>query len=239
MPSCVAFNQWWRGAPHVQLMCGSRTAHMWLTCTVMPSHVAFNQWWRGAPHVQLMCGSRTAHVVAHVHGNALTCSIQSMVEGSPSRTAHVCGSFDQCAAHVWVMPSCVAFNQWWRGAPHVHTCGSHTAHVWLTCTVMPSCVAFNQWWRGALTYSSCVAHMWLTCHMVMPSRVAFNQWWRGAPHVQLMCGSRTAHVWLMCMVMPSRVAFNQWWRGAPHIQLTCGSRTAHVWLTYSSRVAHV
>ena len=23
MPSCVAFPQWWRGAPHVQLMCGS------------------------------------------------------------------------------------------------------------------------------------------------------------------------------------------------------------------------
>ena len=57
IPSCVAFNQWWRGAPHVQLTCGSRTAHMWLTCTVMPSRVAFNQWWRGDPHVQLTCGS--------------------------------------------------------------------------------------------------------------------------------------------------------------------------------------
>ena len=106
MPSRVAFNQWWRGAPHVQLMCGSRTAHVWLTCTVMPSRVAFNQWWRGAPHIQLTCGSAvwlmySSRVVwrgaphvqltcgSHVHGNALTCSIQSMVEGSPSRTAHV------------------------------------------------------------------------------------------------------------------------------------------------------
>ena len=100
----------------------SLTAHVWLTCTVMSSHVAFPQWCRGAPHVQLtysraphvwltcmvmplMCSiplmvegspSRTAHVwltygshVAQVHGNALTCSIPLMVEGSPSRTAHM------------------------------------------------------------------------------------------------------------------------------------------------------
>ena len=171
MPSRVAFNQWWRGAPHVQLTCGSCTAHVWLTCTVMPSRVAFNQWWKGAPHVQLTYSSR----VAHVHSNALTCSIQSMVEGSPSHTAHV---WLMCM----VIPSHVAFNQWWRGASHIQ----------LTCTVMPSCVAFNQWWRGAshiqLTCGSHTAHMWLTC-MVMPSRVAFNQWWRGAPHIQLMCGS--------------------------------------------------
>ena len=56
--------------------------------------------------------------VAHMHGNALTCSIPSMVEGSPSRTAHL---WLTCT----VMPSCVAFPQWWRGAPHVQlTCGS-------------------------------------------------------------------------------------------------------------------
>ena len=74
----------------------------------MPSRVAFNQWWRGAPHVQLMCGSHTAHVwltysshVAHVHGNALTCSIQSMVEGSPSRTAHVAHVQLTCGSHAW------------------------------------------------------------------------------------------------------------------------------------------
>ena len=150
MPSHVAFNQWWRGASHIQLMCGSRAAHMWLTCTVMPSHVAYNQWWSGAPHIQLMCSSR----VAHMHGNALTCSIQSMVEGKPltysSHVAHVqltCGSH---AAHMWltcmVMPSHVAFNQWWRGASHVQlTCGSRAAHMWLTCMVMPLHVAFNQW----------------------------------------------------------------------------------------------
>ena len=58
--------------------------------------------------------------VAHMHGNALTCSISSMVEGSPS-----------CTAHVWlmcmVMPSRVAFPQWWRGAPHVQlTCGTYS-----------------------------------------------------------------------------------------------------------------
>ena len=80
--------------------------------------------------------------VAHVHGNALTCSISSMVEGSPSRVAHVHGNALTCSipsmvvgspshtAHVWftctVMPSRVAFPQWWRGAPHVQLmCGSH------------------------------------------------------------------------------------------------------------------
>ena len=50
--------------------------------------------------------------VTHVHGNALTCSIPSMVEGSPSHTAHV-------QLTCTVMPSHVAFPQWWRGAPHI------------------------------------------------------------------------------------------------------------------------
>ena len=111
MPSCVAFPQWWRdshvwdlltcgGDIHVWdlLTCGG-DIHVWLMCMVMPSCVAFPQWWRGA----FMYSSH----VAHVHGNALTCSISSMVERSPS-----------CTAHVWlmctVMPSCVAFPQWWR-----------------------------------------------------------------------------------------------------------------------------
>ena len=122
MPSHVAFPQWWRGAL-------SRTAHMWLTCMVMPSRVAFLQWWRGAPHIQLTY-SRAPHVwltctsrVAHVHGNALACSISSMVEGSPSHTAPM---WLTCT----VMPSRVAFPQRWRGAPHIQlTCGSHVAHV--------------------------------------------------------------------------------------------------------------
>ena len=77
--------------------------------------------------------------VAHMYGNALTCSIPSMVEGSPSHTAHV---WLTCI----VMPSHVTFPQWWRGAPH----------VWLTCMIMPSHVAFPQWWRGA-------PHVQLTC----------------------------------------------------------------------------
>ena len=126
----------------------SCTAHVWLTCMVMPSRVAFPQWWRGAPHVQLMCGSR----VAHMHGNALTCSISSMVEGSPSHTAHVL------------------------------TCTSRVAHVHgnaLTCSI-PSMVEGSP---------SRTAHVWLTC-MVMPSHVAFPQRWRGAPHVQLTYSSR-------------------------------------------------
>ena len=80
--------------------------HVWLTCMVMPSRVAFRQWWRGAPHIQLMCGSH----VGHVHSNALTCSIPSMVEGSPF-------TYSSCVAHMWltctVMPSRVAFPQWW------------------------------------------------------------------------------------------------------------------------------
>ena len=70
--------------------------------------------------------------VAHLHGNALTCSISSMVEGSPSRVAHMHGNALTCS-----IPSMV------EGSP------SRTAHVWLTYTVMPSCVAFPQWWRGA------------------------------------------------------------------------------------------
>ena len=108
----------------------SRTAHVWLTCTVMPSRVGFPQWWRGHSRVGLTHVLRghsrvgITHMwrghscVAHVHGNTLTCSISSMVERSPSRTAHV---WLTCT----VMPSRVAFPQWWRGAPHVQlTCGS-------------------------------------------------------------------------------------------------------------------
>ena len=114
--------------------------------------------------VEGSCAHTRESRVAHVHGNALMCTIPSMVEGSPSHTAHV---WLMCT----VMPSRVAFPQWWRGAPH----------VWLRCTVMPSHVAFTQWWRGA-------PHIQLTC-TVMPSHVAFPQWWRGAPHVQLTCGS--------------------------------------------------
>ena len=105
--------------------------------------------------------------VAHVHGNALACSISSMVEGSPLHVAHVHGNALMCSipsmvegspsptAHMWlmcmVMSSRVAFPQWWRGAPH----------VWLMCMVMPSCVAGEP-----LTYSSHVAHVHgnaLTC----------------------------------------------------------------------------
>ena len=109
--------------------------------------------------------TRESHV-AHVHGNALTCSIPSMVEG--------------CTAHVWltcmVMPSRVAFPQMVEGIP------SRVAHVHgnaLTCSI-PSMVEASP---------SRTAHVWLTC-TVMPSCVAFSQWWRGAPHIQLTCGSR-------------------------------------------------
>ena len=68
--------------------------------------------------VEGSCAHTRESCVAHVHGNDLMCSIPSMVEGSPSRTAHV---WLTCT----VMPSRVAFPQWWRGAPHVQlTCGS-------------------------------------------------------------------------------------------------------------------
>ena len=149
--------------------------------------------------------------VAHMHGNALTCSISSMVEGH-SRVG---------LSHVWRGHSHVGITHMWRGhsrVGHVHSnalmCSissmverspSRTAHMWLTCMVMPSHVAFPQWWRDI--------HVWdlLTCGRNI--------------HVWdlLTCGG-DIHVWLTCMVMPSRVAFPQWWRGAPHVQLTCGSR---------------
>ena len=81
--------------------------------------------------------------VAHVHGNAFTCSISSMVEGSPltysSHVAHLHGNTLMCSISSMV-----------EGSP------SRTAHMWLTCTVMPSRVAFPQWWRGA-------PHVQLTC----------------------------------------------------------------------------
>ena len=170
--------------------------------------------------------------VAHVHSNALTCSISSMVEGSASRTAHV---WLTCM----LMPSCVAFPQWWKD---IHAWRGHSrvgiTHMWRG----HSCVAHVH--GNALTCSissmverspSRTAHVWLTC-MVMPSRVAFPQWWRdinvwdlltcgGDIHMWdlLTCGG-DIHVWPTCTVMPSRVAFPQWWRGAPHVQLTCGSR---------------
>ena len=140
----------------------SRTAHMWLTCMVMPSCVAFPQWWRdihvwGLTHMwrghsrvegtftygsysrvegTFTCGTYSrvegtftcGTCVTHVHGNALMCSIHSMVEGSPSRTAHV---WLTCT----VMPSRVAFPQWWRGAPHIQLTCRGDIHVWdlLTC----------------------------------------------------------------------------------------------------------
>ena len=113
-------------------------AHVWLMCTVhaltcsISSHgggdihvCGLTHMWRG--HA-LTCGTYShgggepltySSRVAHVHGNALMCSISSMVERSPSRTAHV---WLMCT----VMPSRVAFPQWWKGAPHVQlTCGSH------------------------------------------------------------------------------------------------------------------
>ena len=65
----------------------SRTAHVWLMCTVMPSRI-ISSMVEGSP-------SR----VAHMHGNALTCSISSMVEGSPSRTAHVHGNAFTCGTY--------------------------------------------------------------------------------------------------------------------------------------------
>ena len=75
------------------------------------------------------CAHTRESRVAHVHANALICSISSMVERSPSRTAHV---WLTCT----VMPSRVAFPQWWRD---IHmwdllTCGGDI-HVWdlLTC----------------------------------------------------------------------------------------------------------
>ena len=162
-------------------------SHVWLTCTVMPSCVAFNQWWRGAPHVQLTCGSR----VAHVHSNALTCSIQSMVEGSPSHTAHVSLMYSSRVAHMHgnALTCSIQFN----GGGEPLTYSSRVAHVWLTCMVMPSRVAFNQWWRGAphiqLTCGSCVAHMHGNALMCSIQSMV-----EGSPsctaHVQLMYGSR-------------------------------------------------
>ena len=81
--------------------------------------------------------------VAHMHSNAVTCSISSMVEGH-SRVG---------LTHMWRGHSRVGLTHMWRGhshVPHVHsnalTCSissmverspSCTAHVWLTCTVMP------------------------------------------------------------------------------------------------------
>ena len=172
--------------------------------------------------------------------NALMCSISSMVEGSPSHTAHM---WLMCT----IMPSHVAFPQWWRGAPHVQLTYSRAPHMWLTCMVMHSRVAFPQWWREPLMYSSCVAHVHgnaLMCSISSmvegsPSHTAYIL--MCTSHVAYMHGnaltcsipslvegspSHIAHVWLMCMVMPSHVVFPQWWQGAPHVQLTCGS---HAW----------
>ena len=135
--------------------------------------------------------------VAHVHGNALMCSISSMVERSPSRTAHV---WLTCT----VMPSHVAFPQWWRGAPHVQLmCGSRDM-------VMPSRVAFPQWWRDIHVWDLLTCggdihmwdlltcggdiHVWLTC-TVMPSHVAFPQWWRDIHGWDLLTCGRGIHVW--------------------------------------------
>ena len=89
--------------------------------------------------------------VAHVHGNALTCSISSMVEGH-SRVG---------LTHMWRGHSHVGLTHMWRGhsrvaqmygnalrcsiSSMVEGSPSRTAHMWLTCTVMPSRVAFPQW----------------------------------------------------------------------------------------------
>ena len=59
--------------------------------------------------------------MAHMHGNALTCSIQSIVEGSPSCTAHVWHTYSSHVAQVQLM------------------CGSHVAHMHsnaLTCSMV-------------------------------------------------------------------------------------------------------
>ena len=135
--------------------------------------------------------------VAHVHGNALTCSISSMVERSPSRTAHM---WLTCM----VMPSRVAFPQWWRDI-----------HVWdlLTCG---GDIHQSEILHSLIFGGSSELPMWLMgCFLV-----TFFGRWRGAVRIHV------SYVWLMCTVMPSRVAFPQWWRGAPHVQLTCGS---HAW----------
>ena len=111
---------------------------MWLTCTVMPSRVAFPQWWRGALHVQLMCGSR----VAHMHGNALMCGISSMVEGRPSRTAHVwelltCGSYSRVRRATKVKfftPWCLhILCLWSQGEKILHQALGQHLHLNSTC----------------------------------------------------------------------------------------------------------
>ena len=107
-----SINVWWRGYSHAANIHGN----WWLVrATYVVDGLFFGHFfWK----VEGSCAHTRESRVAHVHGNALTCSIPSMVEGSPS-----------CTAHVWltctVMPSRVAFPQWWRGAPHVQlACGS-------------------------------------------------------------------------------------------------------------------
>ena len=65
------------------------------------------------------CESR----VAHVHGNALMCSIQSMVEGSLSCTAHMWLTCSSCVAHVHGNALMCSIQSMVEGSP------SHTAHV--------------------------------------------------------------------------------------------------------------
>ena len=131
--------------------------------------------------------------VAHVHGNALMCSSDSMVEGSPSRTAHVWGHVHGNAL------TCSIYPQWWRGAPHVQVTSGSCA------SVMPSRVTYysmvDRHSRVGLT------HVWRG-HL----RVGLTHMWR--------VHSRVAHVHsnaLTCSI--SSMADP----GAPHVQLTCGS----------------
>ena len=144
-----------------------------------------------------MCGSRMHIHISHIQLTCtvmiLTCSIHSMVEGSPSRTAHMWLTCTvmilTCSIHSMVEGdlSHAAFTQWWRGTPHIQ-----------------------------LMYS-CVAHVHSNA-----SRVALPQWWRETPHVQHSLSGRGEtphmqhslnggggsftcnmnHVWLTCTVMP-------------------------------------
>ena len=117
------------------------------------SHVAHMH--SNAPHVQhslnvgegpLTCSMNHVWLMCTVM--PLMCSINSIVEGSPSHGV---------------------FTQWWRGTPHVQheSCVAHMHGNALTCSIhsmvegRPSHAAFTQWWRGTphVHHESHVAHM--------------------------------------------------------------------------------